>query len=201
MTTAICPFSRSPSTKRRGETLSRATRTTSGRGMIHVEWFPGGADGILEVNLYPQGSGVTSSRGTVIIGSNKGRAGIASQILRGITPKDMQRHGGSLEFNRNGKLYLQGNTGISAGVQKELSTIRGEPRVLPIFRAVSELDGDATYTIVKFVGVRIMDVNLTGGTKTKRVIVQPAALATRGAIPTTEAGMSELLFTRTRLVP
>jgi hypothetical protein len=42
---------------------------------------------------------------------------------------------------------------------------------------------NAQYTIVKWVGVRIMEVKLTGPMNQKRVIVQPATIVTKGAIP------------------
>ena len=59
-----------------------------------------GADGVLEVNLFPQGTGSPGNRGTVDIGSsNNSTADIARQIVHGISPKDLAYHGGSLEFN------------------------------------------------------------------------------------------------------
>ncbi len=42
---------------------------------------------------------------------------------------------------------------------------------------------NAQYTIVAFAGVRIMDVKLTGSMSSKRVIIQPAGVRTRGGIP------------------
>ena len=42
---------------------------------------------------------------------------------------------------------------------------------------------NAHYTIVRFAGVRIMDVKLTGNPSKKRVTVQPAPVITKGAIP------------------
>ena len=36
-----------------------------------------------------------------------------------------------------GKLYLNGDTGISAGVKDELASIKGQPRIIPIFSTVS----------------------------------------------------------------
>jgi hypothetical protein len=36
---------------------------------------------------------------------------------------------------------------------------------------------NATYTIVKFVGIRIMDVKLSGGPKKRHLTVQPAVFS------------------------
>ncbi|MCA9269095.1 MAG: hypothetical protein KDA41_11520, partial [Planctomycetales bacterium] len=147
-----------------------------------------GADGVREVNLYPQGTGSPGNRGTVDIGSNNNStADIARQILHGASPEDMAHHGGVLELDENGELFLNGDTGISAGVKDELEAIKGEPKVIPIFRTVVGPGNNATYTIVAFAGVRIMEVKLTGKMSAKRVIIQPANMVLRGAIPGTES--------------
>jgi hypothetical protein len=146
-----------------------------------------GADGILEVNLYPQGTGAPGNRGTVDIGSNNNStADIARQILHGASPQDLAYLGGKLELNENGKLFLNGDTGISAGVKDELASIIGKPRIVPVFSQVQGPGNNAQYTIVQFVGVRILDVKLTGKMSTKRVTIQPANVVTRGAIPSPE---------------
>jgi hypothetical protein len=146
-----------------------------------IESYP---DGILEINLYPQGTGSPGNRGTVDIGSsNNSTADIARQILDGVSPQDMEHHGGSLEFDAYGELELNGDTGISAGVKDELASIMGEPRIIPIFTTVVGPGNNAQYTIVKFVGVRIMDVKLTGSMSSKRVIIQPANIVAKGGVP------------------
>ena len=97
-----------------------------------------GADGLVEVNLFPQGTGSPGNRGTVDIGSsNNSTADIARQILYGISPADLAHLGGELQFDADGKLYLNGDTGISAGVKDELASIKGQPRIIPIFSSVS----------------------------------------------------------------
>ena len=58
----------------------------------------------------------------------------------------------------------------------ELLSIKGEPRAIPIFSQVSGPGNNATYTIVKFVGIRIMNVKLTGDPAGKNVMIQPAPM-------------------------
>jgi Flp pilus assembly protein TadG len=145
-----------------------------------------GGDGIREVNLYPQGTGSPGNRGTVDIGSsNNSTADIARQIVHGISPQDMEHHGGKLEFDENGELELNGDTGISAGVKDELASIKGQPRVIPVFTTVVGPGNNAQFTIVEWVGIRIMDVKLTGSMSSKRVIIQPAVVKLPGGIPST----------------
>lgn len=142
-----------------------------------------GPDGIREVNLFPQGTGSPGNRGTVDIGSsNNSTSDIARQIVNGISSSDMfHMPGGKLEFDSDGKLYLNGDTGISAGVKDELASIIGETRMIPIFSNVTGNGNNANYTITKFVGIRMMYVKLTGNNK--QVMVQPAVVVTKGGIP------------------
>jgi Flp pilus assembly protein TadG len=143
-----------------------------------------GSDGIKEVNLYPQGTGSPGNRGTVDIGgSNNSTADLARQILHGISKQDMIDLGKPLTFDANGKLYLNGDTGISAGVKDEVASIVGKTRIIPIFESVSGNGNNATYTIVQWAGVRILDVKLTGSMSSKRLTIQPANVVSKYGIP------------------
>lgn len=154
-----------------------------------------GPDGKLEVNLYPQGTGSPGNRGTVDIGSNNNStADICRQILYGVSSDDLAYHGGALEFNSCGKLYLNGDTGISAGCKDELAAIKGQPRAIPIFSEVNGPGNNAIYTIVKWYGIRIMDVKLTGPMNKKHVTIQAAPLVTSGVVPSSTEGTSSYVY-------
>ena len=154
-----------------------------------------GCDNIKEVNLYPQGTGCPGNRGTVDIGSsNNSTADIARQILYGITESDLSFLGGSLCFCDDGIVHLNGDTGISAGVKDELTSIIGKPRMIPIFRSVVGPGNNADYSIVKFVGVRIMEVKLTGSMSSKRVIIQPCNVIAKGGIYQQNATSSQYIY-------
>lgn len=160
-----------------------------------------GSDGIREVNLFPQGIDSPGNRGTVDIGSpNNSTDDIARQILHGASPEDMEYHGGKLELNDQGELDLNGDTGISAGVKDELTSIIGQPRVIPVFAEVENPGNNATYTIVKFVGIRVLEVKLTGQQSRKRVIVQPAVVVMPGLIPSEIEGTSQLVYSPVHLI-
>ncbi|MDX1963413.1 MAG: pilus assembly protein TadG-related protein [Pirellulales bacterium] len=160
-----------------------------------------GSDGVLEVNLYPQGTGSPGNRGTVDIGGgNNSTNDIARQIVDGISPADLEALGKPLKLNESGELTLNGDTGISAGVKDELASIIGQPRIIPIFRTVVGPGNNATYTIVKFAGVRLLNVKLTGSMSSKKVMIQPARLVVKGGIPSTTQGTSYFLYSPVRLV-
>jgi Flp pilus assembly protein TadG len=134
-----------------------------------------GSDGIREVNIYPEGStGLPpGNRGTVDFGSsNNSTADISRQIRYGLNANDLSYFGGQLSF-ANGPLIINGDTGISAGIKDDLDAIIGKPRLMPIFTQVSGPGNNAMYTIVKFVGVRIVYSKLTGSPSSKKVYVQP----------------------------
>jgi Flp pilus assembly protein TadG len=142
-----------------------------------------GADGLLEVDLYPHGTGSPGNRGTVDIGvNNNSTSHLGDQIRYGVTEEDLSFHGGSLEFDGNGELLLGADPGISNGIKDDLAAIVGEPRIIPIFRSLSGNGNNAVYTIVKFVGVRLVHVHMTGNNK--HVFIQPAKVLTRGGITT-----------------
>ncbi len=143
-----------------------------------------GQDGIREVNLYPQGTGSPGNRGTVDIGStNNSTSDIARQIIHGVNSQDLaQLPNGQLALNESGVLNLNGDTGISAGVKDELASIKGKTRVIPVFRKVTGPGNNAQYEIVMFVGIRVLDIKLTGAMSGKRVMVQPANVKMEGGI-------------------
>jgi hypothetical protein len=164
------------------------------------EELEAGADGVKEVNLFPQGTGSPGNRGTVDIGgNNNSTADLARQITSGISEQDMIDLGKPLEFDECGKLSLNGDTGISAGVKDELASIIGQTRIIPIFESVSGPGNNAQYSIVQWAGVRVLDVKLTGSQSQKRLIIQPASVITRHGIPTTEANSSWYVYSPARL--
>lgn len=146
-----------------------------------------GSDGILEVNLYPQGTGSPGNRGTVDIGGNNNSTNdIARQITDGISRQDILDLGKPLDLSNLGHMTLNGDTGISAGVKDELASIIGQKRIIPVFSSVSGNGNNANYTIVKWVGVRILHVKLTGKMSGKQLIVQPAPVLCSGGNYATE---------------
>lgn len=146
-----------------------------------------GSDGLWEANLYPQGTGSPGNRGTVDIGgANNSTTDIKRQIVDGISEQDLIDLGKPLILDSNRTMTLNGDTGISAGVKAQLSSIIGETRVIPIFSNVSGNGNNANYTIVQWVGVRILYVKLTGSMKSKCVIIQPAPIISPFSVTSTQ---------------
>jgi hypothetical protein len=162
-----------------------------------------GSDGIKEVNLYPNGNQTLppGNRGTVDFGhSGNSTADIARQILYGLNESDLSHFGGQLDTS-GGPMIINGDTGISAGVKDELEAIKGQPRLIPLFSSVSGNGNNANYTIVRFVGVRIMSVQLTGKPTSKHVIIQPAPFVADTVIPGEVTIVQDTYFAPAGLVP
>ncbi|HUQ68521.1 MAG TPA: TadG family pilus assembly protein, partial [Planctomycetaceae bacterium] len=164
------------------------TALLNGVGSDNYSYDPGtgavtaGSDGILEVDLYPYGNGALppGNRGTVDLGSpNNSTNDLKRQILYGLNAFDLSFFDGVLRTDE-GNITLNGDTGISAGIKAQLEAIKGHPRLIPLFSAVSGPGNNAMYTIPKFVGIRIMYVKLTGGSK--KVIIQPAPFVSKNVV-------------------
>jgi Flp pilus assembly protein TadG len=162
-----------------------------------------GTDGIKEVTLYPDSNGSLPSgnRGTVDIGSsNNSTADLSRQIRYGPNEADLAYFGGKLQIPSNGLLPLNGDTGLSAGIKDDLAAIIGQPRAIPIFRSVAGPGNNATYQICKFVGIRILFVQLTGSPSQKKVIVQPAPVFDGTIIGTPGALQPDSIMTSLKLI-
>lgn len=161
-----------------------------------------GSDGVFEVNLYPQETGAPGNRGTVDIGGgNNSTSDLGRQIVHGVSAGDLAAMDGPLQIpSPYEPLLLEGDPGISAGIKDELASIVGKTRVIPIFSDVSGNGNNSTYSIVRFVGVRVLDVQLTG--QTKQVIVQPAVTMSRGVTISDVGGAapSQFIYTPVSLV-
>ena len=138
-----------------------------------------GADGVLEANLYPEGGTTTGNRGTVDIGTgDNSNDTIIRQILYGLNANDLALYPNNQVIP---PLWLNGDTGISAGFKEEIKSIEGQMRLIPIFDSVSQNGDNAMYHIVKFVGVTVVEVKMVGNPK--RVLVQPMTFMDSAVLP------------------
>ena len=159
------------------------------------------SDGFLEVSLYPAGnqSLPPGNRGTVDLGSpNNSTKDLKRQIREGLNATDLSWFGGELRFDQ--PLSVNGDPGVSAGIESALKDVIGEVRAIPLFTNVSGPGNNAQYEIDRFVGVRIMDVKLTGNPNQRRVVVQPAVFMDATVVRSTTQVQIDSIFTRPVLV-
>ncbi|QEG39527.1 TadG family pilus assembly protein [Roseimaritima ulvae] len=184
------------------ETWEAVLAGTTGDNLSYQGSVRNSSNGLHECNLYPQGTGSPGNRGTVDIGgANNSTNDLSRQIVHGISKQDLEDLGKPLVLDTHGELLLNGDTGISAGVKDELASIIGQTRVIPIFREVNGNGNNAYYTIVKFAGVRILEVKLTGRMSGKKVIIEPAPMLVRNVRISTEGeSHSDYVYTPVMLV-
>jgi hypothetical protein len=145
-----------------------------------------GPDGITESKLYPVKNGNPGNWGTVKIGvSNNSTSTLGAQIRYGITPAQIATFpGGQIRLDpalNPPSITFEGNPGISAGIKDDLASIIGRPVFIPIYDQTGGNGNNAWYRVIKFAGVRILDVNFQGNPK--YVIVQPALVKDPTGIP------------------
>ncbi|MBI3469117.1 MAG: hypothetical protein HY000_39435 [Planctomycetes bacterium] len=163
-----------------------------------------GPDGILELNIYPGAGGTQlppGNLGTVDIGSQaNSTSDLTRQILYGVNANDLSYFGGSLELGPDGTLPLNGETGLSAAIGNDLAAISGLPKGICLFNQVSGPGDNATFTIIGFAGIRVMNVKLTGSMNKKQVVIQPAFVVDDSAMTGPGSGSSYFVYQPVRLV-
>ncbi|MFB3789626.1 MAG: hypothetical protein ACE15F_25000, partial [bacterium] len=162
------------------------------------------SDNIPEVKLYPNKEGVCGfpgtpgNFGTVDIGFNNNSADdLRRQIEHGVNHHELQLLGGLvMEQAVNGKFHkwLQGDTGVSDTIKSSLESIIGQPRLLPLYETLVNPGNNCEYEIVGFVGVRIMDVKMTGALTERHVVVQPCFVTDSRAVIHPDAPHSNFVF-------
>jgi hypothetical protein len=156
-----------------------------------------GSDGVKELNIYPLTT-TAGNRGTINLGvSNNSTSVLNQQILNGLTASQLAAYGGQMSFE-SGPINVGGNPGISAAIQSSLQQIIGKTRAIPLFTTVTGNGNNAVYTLVKFVGVRILYVNLNGGNKS--LIIQPATLVDSTAVSGNIAVSDASIFTPLKII-
>ena len=140
-------------------------------------------DGRHEVDLFPNRSGAAGNWGLVDVGSPKSSPGtLQRQIRQGLTPAELDYHGGEIALDYQGELTLSGNPGKKIGViEPALQSIIGQPRIVPVYSSASGGGTNAQYNITGFAGVCVVSVNLKSGNKSLRI--QACPVITRGGIP------------------
>ncbi len=153
-------------------------------------------DQILEINIFPI-SQTSGNFGTIDIGStNNSTADLVRQITEGVNDTDLSYFDNNeVVASLEDPLILEGDTGLSAGIQKALESIEGECRSIALFTGVINPGDNSQFTIVMFVGVRFMNVQLNGNDK--RLVVQPCVLSDPTGIPDydEEIGENTTVFT------
>jgi len=161
-------------------------------------------DGIVEIHLYPNKPDVCKypdapgNFGTLDIGyENNSTDDLVRQIQQGCRAEELALSGNMmLEQDVSGVWckWANGDTGVSSTIRLALENIKGQARILPLHDKVTGTGDTAYFRIVRFVGVRIVDVKMTGALTDRRVTVQPASVVCQNAVFHPDAPHSNLVF-------
>jgi putative Flp pilus-assembly TadE/G-like protein len=156
-------------------------------------------DGVPEMDFYPTDTGSSGNWGTVDIGGHHSDTPtLCRQIRDGISPTDLEYHGGELALD-GGEMQLSAATGLRAAMQEALTEIVGQPRIIPIYRSIDGGGTKAQYKIVGWGGTCIVSANLEGNDK--HVRIQATPIITRGGIPASSGEeTSDYIFSPVGLV-
>jgi Flp pilus assembly protein TadG len=157
-------------------------------------------DSIPEAKLFPlsngngNGGGLQPGNfGTLNIGAMaNGTSDLNRVIQNGPNATDLSVHpGGKLQLDpTTHTLTLAGNPGVSAGCKDAVTSVIGQPRVLPLYSTVSGTGANCQYTIVAFVGVTVLDCVLTGSLSGKHITIQPCWVIDPNALGGGDTGTS-----------
>lgn len=109
--------------------------------------------------------------GTIYIGNGNGsNADFVRQLQFGPNATDFAAMGGSFKLGSDGILVVNGDAGLTATVKTLLASIKGQPRIIPLYQKTTTPGGlsgllsaivgqtPVTYTIVGFGGIVILDL-------------------------------------------
>lgn len=156
-------------------------------------------DHIPEMNIYPDLDTQLppGNRGMVDLGSpNNSTQHIKRQIEDGLNDYDFSFFPNHEIRTDGDSIYLNGDTGISAGVEDSIESIIGRSSAIPIFVEVTGNGNNAVYEVVKFVGVRVVACDLSGGPGRRYMLIQPAPFYSATVIRGTGLPYADSLLTQ-----
>lgn len=156
----------------------RSSITVSDNYNVNNEGTPpsnvtSGSDNKLETKLFPDRT-TSGNFGTINFTTSK--SGNSTSVLRdliqnGPATSDWADLPGILKATSGSPVNVNGDPGISAGMESAVESIIGQPRILPLYKTVTGTGNNTFYSIVGFVPITIVAVDLNGGSK--HITIQP----------------------------
>jgi len=147
-----------------------------------------GADGVREVQLYPDHL-APGNYGLLNIGtSNHGTSALIQQIKNGASPEDLQKEIGTSAvtfLNDDGdpiSYNITGNPGLKASLEDSLKSRVGDIIAFFLHDQVDNSGANAVYRITQIRFARVVGVKLQGATLTRGLWVQPVTYTGPGVI-------------------
>jgi hypothetical protein len=162
-----------------------------------------GADGKLEVNIYPKqvnvGGTASGNHGTIDLGTgNNSTNDLRRQIREGLNADDLSNfENNEIVLREDDPLDDGGDPGMSSGMSDALNDVIGECKAIALYNSLSGNGNNSVYTLVRFVSGSVMHVQLNGNQNSRHVYYQPCVLVDDSAVPDTEneIGPDTTIFT------
>ncbi len=147
-----------------------------------------GPDGVNEVMLFGDKPNAPGNFGSIDLGSSENStAELERQVLYGPSEADFANPDFVFKVSPDGSLYVpfsaDGDSGLSATVKTAFESIRGKPRIVPLYDTKSGTGDGAVYHVIGYAGVVLTRVDFTGNPK--KIWVQPAFVASNSVAPMT----------------
>lgn len=153
-----------------------------------------GADGTLETKMFP--SNTTSGNfGTINFTLTKfgnSTQTLEDLIINGPSESDWPALSTILGATPTNPVAVNGDPGISGGMEDAVQSIIGKPRILPLFANVSGTGNTTFYNLVGFVPIRILAADLSSGNK--YIQFQPGVVSNRTNIGSSTSVAKRLRF-------
>jgi Flp pilus assembly protein TadG len=135
------------------------------------------SDGKLETDLFPDRT-TAGNFGTINFTTGKSgnsTSTLRDLILNGPAHADWPDLPSIVVASMADPVAINGDPGISAGMESAVTSVVGQPRIIPLYSTVSGTGNNSMYEIVGFAPITIVDVKLKGGSKYIRI--QPRVLS------------------------
>jgi len=147
-----------------------------------------GADGLREVQLYPDKL-APGNYGLLNIGTpNQGVPALSQQIKNGVSPDDLVKEIGTSAvtfLNDDGdpiSYNIAGNPGLKASLEDSIKSRVGDIVAFFLHDHVQNSGSNSVYRVVQIRFARVMDVKLQGAASTRGLWVQPLTYTGPGVI-------------------
>lgn len=166
-----------------GVTLNFTDNYTVATDSTDSSGVESGDDGVLETKLYPNRS-TNGNYGTINFSQSK--VGNSTDVLRdlivnGPDDADYPDLPEIVQATMDSPVGVNGDPGLSSGMESSVRSIIGQPQILPLYSTVSGTGNNTQYQLVAFVPVTITAVRLNGSGNSY-ITIQPRVISHRTSV-------------------
>ena len=140
-------------------------------------------DGTLETKLYPNRT-TSGNFGTINFSTTHAENStdeLRELIVNGPDEADYPELPEILQATSSNSVGVNGDPGLSSGMQSAVESIIGQPQILPLYSTVTGSGDTTQYQVVGFVPVTITEVRLDGSKKSY-ITIQPRTISHRNSV-------------------